>query len=181
LPVSTKEEVILPGARLDKEYPSGTPEQKEFWNYWENWWRKYWDNVEALFYRTIGHAEKAFKVNMYISIIIVVVGIVLLAYSIVYSWINGLDLYSTAFGALGVANFVAVFYLTPQRKIQSTVADLTQIQILYRGYSVQLGAANDWQRSHVTMGLEDLDKWCKQLESLSINAAQKIEELIGKD
>jgi len=31
------------------------------------------------------------------------------------------------------------------------------------------------------MSLDDLDKWCKQLESLGINAAQKLEELVGKD
>ncbi len=41
--------------------------------------RDYWEKVDALFYRTIGHAEKAFNVNIYINIVIVCIGIAILA------------------------------------------------------------------------------------------------------
>lgn len=144
--------------------------------------QEYWKKVDQLFYRTIGHAETAFNVNVYINIIVVIIGIVILAYSIVYSWINGLSLYSTAFGSLGVVSFIATFYLTPQRKIQKTVGDLTQIQMFYRTYFTQVEAVNDWLYiNEHKMSLNDLEKVNKQLETLTNDAVQKIEEFIGKD
>lgn len=142
---------------------------------------KFWENMDNLFHRTIGHAEMAFKVNVVINIVMVIVGIVLLAYSMIYSWINGLNLYSTAFGSLGVIDFVATFYLTPQRKIQETVGDLTQIQIYYRTYTLQWEAVADWQRmndSNIT--LEQLKEMNKHLEEITSETAQKIEDFIGK-
>lgn len=141
---------------------------------------EYWKKMDDLFYRTIGHAERAFKVNIYINIVVVIVGIVLLAYSIVYNWINGLDVYSTAFGSLGVVAFISTFYFTPQRKIQRTVGDLTQIQMFYRSYYMQAEAINDWDYWNKEKALEQLEKMNKHLEELTMNATQNIEEFVGK-
>ena len=57
----------------------------------------------------------AFRINIIINIIVVGVGIILLGYSIVYSWKNNLDVYSVAFGSLGVLNFIVTFYFTPKK------------------------------------------------------------------
>jgi len=122
----------------------------------------------------------AFKINVYINIVVVIAGIVLLAYSIVYSWINSLDLYSTAFGPLGVVSFIATFYFTPHRKIQETVGDLTQIQMLYRTYYTQVEAIIDGDRENPNKTLDQLEKMNKQYEDLTNNAVGKIEELVGK-
>lgn len=143
-------------------------------------YRDYWKKWDDLFYRTIGHAEKAFRINVYINVIVVIVGIVLLAYSVIYSWINGLDVYSTLFGSLGVIDFIAIFYLTPQRKIQKTVGDLAQIQMFYRTYYMQAEAINDWDYYNSKKTLDQLEKMNKHLEELTKNATEKIEELIGK-
>ncbi len=142
--------------------------------------RKYWQRLDDLFYRTIGHAERAFKINVIINIIVVGVGIVLLAYSMMYSWINSLDVYSTAFGSLGVVDFIAVFYFTPQRKIQKTVGDLTQIQMFYRTYFMQAEAVNDWDYYTKEKTLEQLKEMNKHLEEVTINITQKIEQFIGE-
>lgn len=142
--------------------------------------KEYWEKMDNLFYRTVGHAEQAFRINVYINLVVVIVGIVLLGYSIVYSWINSLDLYSTAFGSLGVVNFIAVFYLTPQRKIQKTVGDLTQMQMLYRTYYNEVEALGDWDRMHPEKTLDQLETMCTQLDRLTSNATEKIEKLIGK-
>ena len=143
--------------------------------------REYWRRMDDLFYRTIGHAERAFKINVNINIIVVIVGIVLLTYSIIYSWMNGLDVYSTAFGSLGVVTFITTFYLTPQRKIQKTVGDLAQIQMYYRTYFMQAEAINDWDYWHKEKTLDELDKMNKQLEKLTNNITQRIEEYVGKE
>jgi hypothetical protein len=142
--------------------------------------RTYWVQIDDLFYRTIAHAERAFKINLNINIVLVIVGIVILAYSIIYSWYNSLDLYSTAFGTLGILDFVAIFYLSPQRNIQKTVGDLTQIQMFYRSYYVQIEYIIDWANLHQDMTIEELEKWNKRIEEVTINITEKIEELIGK-
>jgi len=146
----------------------------------EEYARTYWVQIDDLFYRTIAHAERAFKINLNINIVLVIVGIVILAYSIIYSWYNSLDLYSTAFGTLGILDFVAIFYLSPQRNIQKTVGDLTQIQMFYRSYYVQIEYIIDWANLHQDMTIEELEKWNKRIEEVTINITEKIEELIGK-
>lgn len=142
--------------------------------------REYWRRLDDLFYRTVGHAERAFKINVIINLIVVGVGTALLTYSMAYSWVNSLDLYSTAFGSLGVISFIAVFYFTPQRKIQKTVGDLTQIQMFYRTYFMQAEAVNDWDYYNPKKTLEQLEKMNKHLEELTNNITEKIEEFIGK-
>ncbi len=106
--------------------------------------QEYWKRIDDLFYKTINHAERAFDINVKINIIVVGVGISLLVYSFIYSALNGLDLYTTAFGSLGVASFIALFYFTPQRRIQKTVGDLVQIQMIYRTFTMQAEAINDY-------------------------------------
>lgn len=142
----------------------------------------YWKQMNALFYRTIGHAERAFKVNVYINIILVGVGLALIGYSFIYSWINSLDVYSTAFGGLGVLSFVATFFMTPQDRIQRTVGDLTQIQMFYRTYCLLWENIGDYQRINLeAMTLEDLEKLNNQLEKHTISISKKIEEYIGNE
>jgi len=146
----------------------------------EEYARTYWVQLDDLFYRTIAHAERAFKINLNINIVLVIVGIVILAYSIIYSWYNSLDLYSTAFGTLGILDFVAIFYFSPQRNIQKTVGDLTQIQMFYRSYYIQIEYIIDWANLHQDMTIEELEKWNNRVEEVTINITEKIEELIGK-
>jgi ABC-type multidrug transport system fused ATPase/permease subunit len=138
-----------------------------------------WKKIDALFYRTIGHAETAFKVNVGINIIIVIIGIALIAYAISYSWIKSLDLYSTAFGTLGVVSFIATFFLTPQRNIEENVGNLTQIQICYRTYAAQWEAINDHLYYHEKeMSIEDLQKINEQLETLTCKTVEEIQKFI---
>jgi len=144
--------------------------------------RRYWQNLDSLFNRTLGYAESAFKTNRYINLIVVGVGISILAYAIVYSALKSLDLYSTAFGTLGVVSFVALFYFTPQKKIQKTVGDLAQIQMFYRTYWSQVEAVLDWVRDNRRgMTFEQLEKVNTQLQGVTKYATEQVEALIGKD
>ncbi|MCW4030616.1 MAG: hypothetical protein NWE92_13345 [Candidatus Bathyarchaeota archaeon] len=142
--------------------------------------QKYWDQIDDLFYRTIKHAEDAFKINVALNVVVAAVGVTLLGYSIGYSWLKGLDVYSTAFGTLGVASFVALFFFSPQRKIQRTTGDLTQIQMLYRTYSMQVEEVNDWYYRHPEKTKEDIQAMNKHLDDITQKALDKIEKYIGE-
>ncbi len=141
---------------------------------------QYWKRIDELFFRTHEHAENAFKVNLYVNIIVVAVGVLMLLYSIYYSWTRSLDFYSVAFGGIGVASFVGLFYFKPQLKIQQTVGDLTQIQVVYRTYCAQWENITDWARSNQQhMTLQELDALNKQLEDRTNVAVDKIEKFVG--
>jgi hypothetical protein len=141
---------------------------------------QYWKRIDDLFFRTHAYAERAFKVNLYINILVVAVGILMFLYSIFYSWTRSLDIYSVAFGGIGVASFVGLFYFKPQLKIQQTMGDLTQIQVVYRTYCAQWENITDWARNNQQhMTLQELDVLNKQLEERTNVAVEKIEKFIG--
>jgi hypothetical protein len=143
---------------------------------------QYWKDMDALFYKTLGHAEKAFDVNVKINIIVVGVGISLLAYSIVYSAFKNLDIYSTAFGSLGVVSFIALFYFTPQRKIQKTVGDLVQIQMLYRTFYMQAEAVSDYDYlTRMSKTFDDVKRMNDHLMENTLKVIDKIEKCIGEE
>jgi hypothetical protein len=141
----------------------------------------YWERIDNLFYSTIKRAELSFKINVSLNIIVAAVGLAILSYSMVYSWINGLDLYATAFGTLGVASFVALFYFSPQKKIQKTTGNLAQLQMLYRTYCMQAEEVNDLCYRHNPKTIEELEKINKHLAEETYQICQKIEDYIEKD
>jgi hypothetical protein len=140
----------------------------------------YWQKIDRLFYGTIIHAETAFRINIILNIIVAGVGLSLLTYAIAYSWVYGLDLYATAFGSLGVASFVAIFYFTPQRKIQRTTGDLAQLQMLYRSYCMQAEEVNDLCFRYYPKTIEELEKIDNHLTKLTIEICDKIEAVVGE-
>jgi hypothetical protein len=145
--------------------------------------KRYWEKLDRLFYGTMKNAETAFKVNLGINLVVVGVGIVLLAYSMYYSWYNNLDIYSVGFGSLGVVTFIATFFFTTQKKIQRRVGDLTEIQIIYRSYCIFEEAVGDWERKHhdSDMTLKDLEEINVQLSKMMQSATNSIEQVIGED
>jgi hypothetical protein len=104
----------------------------------------YWDKVDQLFYQTIRQAESAFRINLAINIVIVAVGVGLVASSILYTWVKGVDVLSTGIAGLGVADFVLIFFVGPQRYIEEGVRNLTRIQVVYRAYLLELESVADY-------------------------------------
>ena len=144
--------------------------------------REYWNKLDDLFYKTLGHAEKAFDINVKINITVVGVGISLLVYSIVYGAFRNLDIYSTAFGSLGVVSFIALFYFTPQKKIQKTVGDLVQIQMLYRAFYMQAEAVSDYDyRTRMSKTLDEVKRMNDHLMENTLKVIDKIEKCIGEE
>jgi len=161
LPRSEKLEAILP-----RSFTSGCCASQDSWR-----------RLDSLFYRTIRHAETAFKVNLWINIVVVAIGVILVTYSISYSAIKGLDVYSTAFGTLGVVSFIATFFLGPQKNITKNVGDLTNIQLCYRTYCAQWEAVNDFvYYRERNMTLDTLKEINSHLEILTFKTVEEIKK-----
>ncbi len=80
--------------------------------------KEYWDKLDASFYRTIGHFEDAFRTNKNINLVVVGMGVAVAGYGIIYSFINGLDLFATVFGGLGLGTSFLSYMYSPQKEIQ---------------------------------------------------------------
>ncbi len=142
--------------------------------------KTYWSQIDAVFYRTIGHAEQSYRVNLYVNLLIVGAGCLLLIYSFSYSALRGIDVWSVAFGGLGIVSFLGSFFILPQQRIQKTVGDLTQIQIFYRTYCAQWENIMDWEKTNKDhMTLQELESLNKQLEELTFETVKRIEEYVG--
>ena len=134
-----------------------------------------------MFYRTIGHFEDAFRTNKMINIVVVGLGVVFTGYGVVYSAYNGLDLFATVFGGLGLGTSLLSFLFSPQREIQRNVGDLLQCQLMYRTYCHQEEAVLDWIRDNRdTLTLDELEKANDHLEKVTKAKVDVIESLIGK-
>lgn len=79
-------------------------------------------------------AENTFKVNFYVNVVIIVLGILLILIAIVQSAVQGINPFSITFGSLGVANFVAVFLLNPQSRLQQNLCRLSQMNVILSNF-----------------------------------------------
>ena len=91
--------------------------------------------------------------------------------SIVYSWIYEIDQWSLLSGGLGITSFATLFFTKPQQNITRALGNLTQIQMIYRSYWLQLDTILDAHlRSVETSSIDDLNKLNAILRHTTENA-----------
>ena len=95
---------------------------------------KYWDDINKAYFELIERAHTAFKTNLTINKVLVVIGVLLLFNGVLYSWINGTDIFSLMTGATGVA-FITLFFAWPQKQINRAIGTLVQIQMIFKTHA----------------------------------------------
>lgn len=139
---------------------------------------RYWEEVDHLFRSTIRRADGAFRTVLAINIVIVAVGVALVASSIAYSWARGVDVLSTGLAAVGVANFVLVFFVGPQNYIEEAVRNLTRVQVIYRTYLLELESISDydWYRDQAgNRGISDVRATVAEWERITEKALAQLD------
>jgi hypothetical protein len=140
--------------------------------------KDYWDEVDRLFTATVRRAETAFKATLWINIVIVAVGVALIGSSIAYSWVRGVDVLSAGLAAIGVADFVAVFFVGPQNYINQGVRSLTRVQIVYRSYLLEIESISDYDWAAEHSGprmLEDVTKTVSEWQDVTTKSLQQLD------
>jgi hypothetical protein len=147
--------------------------------------RDYWKRMDDMFDRTIAIAENSYRTNRMINIIVVIIGIVLIANSIVYTWYKqSPDAWSLFSGGLGLVSFVTIFLTKPQLRITKALANLVQIQMIYKSHSLQYEAVSDYHWEKYKNGNRDiaeLTQMNKELDRATENAAKLVESYVEKD
>ena len=147
--------------------------------------RDYWQRMDDMFDRTIAIAENSYRTNRIINIIVVIIGIVLIANSIVYTWIKQTpDAWSLFSGGLGLVSFVTIFLTKPQLRITKALANLVQVQMIYKSHSLEYEAISDYHWEKFKNGNRDiaeLTQMNKELDRATENAARLVESFVEKD
>ena len=142
--------------------------------------KAHWKDMDVAFNNVKEHIESNYRLNVRINKAIVILGVVLLSTSIVYSWIRGVDLFTTITSGIAVADFVALFLYNPQTKIRRVLGDLVQMQVIYRTWAFQTIVAtllfirNKNNDAEVKIFQDSLGTFAKQ-------AVDAIESNIGND
>lgn len=117
------------GEVLEKSLLEGTPGDK----------KAFWKELDDSFTNTLKSAETTYRTNLYINVVIVIIGIIFIANSIVYAWLNTSDsdkLWSLFSGSIGIVSFVTLFFVKPQVNITTAIGNLAQLQIAYKAHTL---------------------------------------------
>lgn len=138
--------------------------------------------MERTLDRTLERAHRVHTINIWINITTVAIGVALIGTSLVLSWIRQVDPYTIAFAAIGVADFVAIFLIGPQRGIAASLGDLNQIEMIYGTFNFELENlviyAN--QLSKQKQSIEEISAFNREVEKVRINAVYAIEKYLGQ-
>ncbi len=102
--------------------------------------RQFWEMVDQQFKDITTASKSAFVLNKNINVIIVIIGIIIIGSSLSYTWVKGVDQWSTLSTGIGIASFVVVFFNNPQSNINKAVASLASVYIIYKGHKVEFEA-----------------------------------------
>ena len=131
--------------------------------------KEFWDRMDKHNDEVLGNFKKTFRINSSINIILVIIGTVLIANAIVYSWIHGTaDGWSIFSGGIGLGALVSLFFYKSQDAISKAAANLAIVDMAfnsnYRAY--ESVTDYDFKADHNLphRSLEDLKQMLELLE-----------------
>jgi hypothetical protein len=142
-----------------------------------------WQKIDIEFTKAMGHAEHAYLTNYIINLIIVVIGIAFLVSSLGFAIFRGLNVPTLAFAGIGITDFVALFLVNPQSRIQQLIGDLSQIVVIFRSWKIQMSMAENyiWPGGQAkTMNIGELEQVNKELNRATKESLHAIEKYIGR-
>lgn len=144
---------------------------------------KYWQKNDELVFRVMKIAETTFQTNKKINLIIVIIGIVLLANSIGYTWHKQTaDAWSLFSGGIGMVAFMTLFFKNPQEAITKSLGNLVEIQMIYKSQAAEFETIRDYDDAKNRAGNRNLDEIIsmdKELERITQKYGDLIQKYLG--
>lgn len=139
------------------------------------------DDVIKTFEDTISKAKNSYYLNVAISIIVVIFGVLLLSLSMYFGFSSkGFSPFSSITAAVGVADFVALFFVNPQTKIRRAIGDLAQMQMIYTNWCLEAYSAyENLVLNNFQIGA--IQKFQETLKQVTTDSVKEIEDNIGND
>jgi hypothetical protein len=125
---------------------------------------------------TLKTARSYYETNRKINIVIVTVGIVLLANSLLYTWYKqNADAWSIFSGGLGITSFATLFFTKPQENITKALGNLAQIQMICKSYCLQFDTILDYHIRNELTSIDEINKINKALQSATNKAVRLVQ------
>jgi hypothetical protein len=103
---------------------------------------KFWNVVDQQFKDIVQAGKDAFVLNRNINLLVVIIGTIIIGSTLSYSWIYGVNLWSTLTSGIGIASFVIVFFNNPQSNISKAVASLASVSMIYKSHQIEFEQIN---------------------------------------
>jgi hypothetical protein len=145
-----------------------------------------WTIMDESFQRTLNEARIAYRTNYLLNIVIVAIGVILLATSLVFAWTRGLNPDTITFAGLGIADFTAIFLVSPQFRIQQLLGDWEQMQVIYRTWYDQSSLIDTYNIEPTTgiykvFTLAEVTAVNDELNKIGQQAISSIEKYVGAE
>jgi hypothetical protein len=144
--------------------------------------KEHLDRIDKASGGTVKTARSYYETNQKINIIIVAVGIVLLANSIVYTWHKQTaDAWSLFSGGLGISSFATLFFTKPQENITKALGNLAQVQMIYKSYCLQFDTILDYHIKNEQISIDELNKINNALQTATYNAIKLVQSEVESE
>jgi hypothetical protein len=95
----------------------------------------YWKKMDKHFEDILNDSKKAFKVKTVINIILVILGVALIVYALIWTWNKGTaDIWGMFTGGIGIGALVSLFFYKSQDAISKAVANLSVVDMVFKSH-----------------------------------------------
>lgn len=98
---------------------------------------KKWGQINESYIKTIESARTSFQTNRYVNVAIFIVGVVLLANSVIFAWMvqDSDKIWSLVSGTVGAGAFFSTYFIKPQELIAKATAQLATLHMVFKNHS----------------------------------------------
>lgn len=95
----------------------------------------YWKKMDKHFEDILNDSKKAFKIKTVINILLVIIGAILIANAITYTWAKGTsDGWGLFSGGIGMGVLVSIFFYKSQDALSKGVANLSVVDMVFKSH-----------------------------------------------
>ena len=137
----------------------------------------YWKKMDKHFEDILNDSKKAFKMKTIINIMLVIIGAILIANAITYTWIKGTsDGWSLFSGGIGMGVLISMFFYKSQDAISKAVANLSVVDMVFKSHYRAFESITDYDyKADNSLPHREIGDLKEMLELLEKNTRAHVE------
>jgi hypothetical protein len=137
----------------------------------------YWKKMDKHFEDILNDSKKAFKMKTIINIMLVIIGAILIANAITYTWMRGTsDGWSLFSGGIGMGVLISMFFYKSQDAISKAVANLSVVDMVFKSHYRAYESITDYDyKADNSLPHREIEDLKEMLELLEKNTRAHVE------
>lgn len=104
----------------------------------------FWSKMDKQIEIVTEQGLRSFRMNITINIILVGLGLFLIANSVIYTWIRGVDPWGLFSGSIGIVSFIIIFFINSQSNVNKAIANLASILMIFKCHARLYESVTDY-------------------------------------